>query len=729
MMTAGPWRLDALEILRVTPDAQLRPRHLVERLVRMVERRRAAARGDPDRRRPRARVGSRGRRPARASCAAAGRHRGAQPADLARGPVHDPGAVPRADRRRPRPARRRHPRGASAPSSTSRASCASRPTGRPTNPAADPGGLRRLPRRLQGRRRRAAHERGAVRGRRRRAADDPLPGEGPGVPGRRRARTCSTGSGPSASRAAACSRASSCASRSPRGDLHSDEERRLLYVAMTRAQERLAPRDARRRRGRRRASAFVAELRGRGRRGARRRGPDAAAKGDGRCRWRADGDEVDARRRRGRRRRRRRASSTPRSPPPAGSCRCPPRASAGWRCACAQPSSWACWRPPRRPIPRPTAAREAFAARLADVGRSAATARRRGAGRRARPAHLPDHRARLGRRRQPARGRAAAADVLATRRLTTYEACPLRYAFSYVYRIPEPDRPAAAPHLRLHGARGVRGVHQGAARARSPAASRRPPARTWSGMFAANWKPHGVRRQGPPRPRSSAASADLLDNFWDGEVAPGVGEALAEERTSRWSSSRTTARRPCASTASIDRIDRLPSAAASRSSTTRPASSQSQKGVDENLQLTIYALACRDALGLGTPERVTLYFTESAASGCPRSARTSSWTRPARSCWRGFGRSGRATFTATPGKACRCCDYTGDVPGAGVRGPLALAVTALREVGGGSPAAPGRRPRSGWRPRWPGCAPRSAARSSPRPRAARRSRRRGRRWR
>ena len=36
----------------------------------------------------------------------------------------------------------------------------------------------------------------------------------------------------------------------------------------------------------------------------------------------------------------------------------------------------------------------------------------------------------------------------------------------------------------------------------------------------------------------------------------------------------------------------------------------SQKSVEESLQLSIYALACRDALRLGTPEKVTLYFTE-----------------------------------------------------------------------------------------------------------------------
>jgi hypothetical protein len=38
----------------------------------------------------------------------------------------------------------------------------------------------------------------------------------------------------------------------------------------------------------------------------------------------------------------------------------------------------------------------------------------------------------------------------------------------------------------------------------------------------------------------------------------------------------------------------------------------SQKGVQESLRLSIYALACRDALGLGTAEKVTLYFVESA---------------------------------------------------------------------------------------------------------------------
>ena len=62
---------------------------------------------------------------------------------------------------------------------------------------------------------------------------------------------------------------------------------------------------------------------------------------------------------------------------------------------------------------------------------------------------------------------------------------------------------------------------------------------------------------------------------------------------------------------SIDRIDRLPSGGIEVIDY-KTGRVSSQKGVDESLQLSIYALACRDALGLGTPERVTLYFTESA---------------------------------------------------------------------------------------------------------------------
>ena len=87
----------------------------------------------------------------------------------------------------------------------------------------------------------------------------------------------------------------------------------------------------------------------------------------------------------------------------------------------------------------------------------------------------------------------------------------------------------------------------------------------------------------------------------------------------------------------------------------------SQKGVDENLQLTIYALACRDALGLGTPERVTLNFTESATR--LSTVRTDEQLDLAREEILARVRPIRAgKFTANPGDARRYCDYRAMCP-------------------------------------------------------------------
>ncbi|MEJ7695596.1 MAG: ATP-dependent helicase [Candidatus Limnocylindrales bacterium] len=116
MLTAGPWRLDALDPHRGWPFDQ---RGQVSRGRSIVDHAKAMADDDGHRCRP----------PGEAADAA-GPHRGAPSADVPRGPVHDPRAVPGADRAGPRPDRRRTRSRASGWSRTSRASCASRPTGR-----------------------------------------------------------------------------------------------------------------------------------------------------------------------------------------------------------------------------------------------------------------------------------------------------------------------------------------------------------------------------------------------------------------------------------------------------------------------------------------------------------------------------------------------------------------------------------------------------------------------
>ncbi len=94
MLTAGPWRLDALEILEVSPRAKF------DRDAGLRARRRAMR--DDEAIAPAMRAKLR---------RLVGHARGAHAADLARGPVHDPRAVRRADGADPGPHRRRLPRG------------------------------------------------------------------------------------------------------------------------------------------------------------------------------------------------------------------------------------------------------------------------------------------------------------------------------------------------------------------------------------------------------------------------------------------------------------------------------------------------------------------------------------------------------------------------------------------------------------------------------------------
>jgi hypothetical protein len=71
---------------------------------------------------------------------------------------------------------------------------------------------------------------------------------------------------------------------------------------------------------------------------------------------------------------------------------------------------------------------------------------------------------------------------------------------------------------------------------------------------------------------------------------------------------------------------------------------------------SIYVLACRDALGLGTPERVTLYFTESALR--LSTTRTDEQLDLARAdVLARVSRMRAGDFRATPGDPCRYCEY------------------------------------------------------------------------
>ena len=232
MMTAGPWRLDALEILQVTRMAHFDRRHLIDVVTEIVER---AGRDRPTRE-DEAGDASRTDPATRVEAAPAPRPLDElNPLTCREGPhtileqwLERTGIV--LDLIAPTRSRR----SGRSPTSQLPALRGRLAAGQPER---DAGRLRRLPRCLPGGRRGAADERRADRGRRGRPADDPVPGEGPRVPDRLRpaaarrrvadARGLERLFPPELLREAV-----------PRANIHTEEERRLLYVAMTRAQER-----------------------------------------------------------------------------------------------------------------------------------------------------------------------------------------------------------------------------------------------------------------------------------------------------------------------------------------------------------------------------------------------------------------------------------------------------------------------------------------------------------
>ncbi len=443
----------------------------------------------------------------------------------------------------------------------------------------------------------------------------------------------------------------------PAGDLHLDEERRLLYVAITRAQERLVltthDQD-----GARRPSVFLDEL-------------SAGA-----------GDElavVD--------RTRRAAAEGTESVEPVELAVAAERDERDE----AEPDEWAAPEDEaglvsaiaeaRRVLPLPTArerrlalrlraaelvgllegtaagdpessgAREAFTSRLADVGRSATLRADE-----ARSAGLDPLTF-----RDLALDSGAGASLFEVAplpprfsysSLDTYERCPLQYAFAYVYRVPEPARPRAP----LAFGSTAHEAFEAFTRERRERLARGEPGPTRADleqMFRTRWRPQAFGDR-ETETAFGRKVGQLLENFWTGEVAA-VSEALAEEAEF------TLVLDPADGTPAvriygeIDRIDRLPSGGIEVIDY-KTGSPHSQKGVHDNLQLTIYALACRDALGLGTPERVTLYYTELGQR--MSTTRTDEQLDAAREELVERVRPIRAgVFHATPGVACRRCDF------------------------------------------------------------------------
>ncbi|HUQ77531.1 MAG TPA: ATP-dependent DNA helicase [Patescibacteria group bacterium] len=237
-----------------------------------------------------------------------------------------------------------------------------------------------------------------------------------------------------------------------------------------------------------------------------------------------------------------------------------------------------------------------------------------------------------------------------------YERCPAQYAFNHVYRIPSSRTVAAfsfgtSAHAAFENFTKER--RERAVRGEPP-----PTREDLERLFQAEW-PAGKFGDQVTEEGYAKRVGTLLDNFWQGELA-GIGTAEHEELDFDLTIEPDDGSPPFTIHGQIDRVDRLPTGGVEIVDY-KTGRIESQKGVDESLQLSIYALAARDALGLGTPGAVTLYFTEAAVRRS--TVRTDEQLDAARDDLVARAERIRSgDFAATPGKACYFCDYAAMCP-------------------------------------------------------------------
>lgn len=233
----------------------------------------------------------------------------------------------------------------------------------------------------------------------------------------------------------------------------------------------------------------------------------------------------------------------------------------------------------------------------------------------------------------------------------TYERCPRQYALRYLCRLQaDLPRPAAEFGSAAHAAFEMftRTRREQLAEGMEPP-NRVDLERFFEVAWAGSSLPGGVDVEA-----WRARAAPMLDRFWAAESAAPI-ETIGEETRFRLRLQLDPATE-VAVTGFIDRVDRLPSGGVELIDY-KTGSAWSPEDVESSLQLSIYALGCRDAIGFGRPERVTLDFVEHGQRFSAE--RTDDALDNVRDGLALRVREIRSSeFTPTPGtRACGWCDF------------------------------------------------------------------------
>lgn len=224
-----------------------------------------------------------------------------------------------------------------------------------------------------------------------------------------------------------------------------------------------------------------------------------------------------------------------------------------------------------------------------------------------------------------------------------FKVCPLQYKYAYILRIPTPPNHALSFGDTVH--KTLRDFHY------KKMFDEQVTLDELMGFFEKNWQPLGYLGE-EHRSLRFESGKKLLENYYKKHADEKI-KHTGLEKTFNLNFAGTKF------TGKIDRIDELPGGGVEIIDY-KTGTPKDQKAVDNDDQVTIYAVAAKKALGLD-PKLLSLYFVESGQK-ISTTRTDEQLEKIEEEVGEKVAEIKKGNFEATPGMHCAYCDYKGICP-------------------------------------------------------------------
>lgn len=223
-------------------------------------------------------------------------------------------------------------------------------------------------------------------------------------------------------------------------------------------------------------------------------------------------------------------------------------------------------------------------------------------------------------------------------KLTCFETCPLKYKFKYLYNLPSPSTAAANFGVSVHET--LNQFYEGLKHGKSPNLD------DLKNLFEKNWIPSGYDSRAHHKARKKQGIT-IIENYFETNkenwIIPEIMERPFNLKIGNYVFS-----------GRIDRIDKLEDGTYEVIDY-KTGQSKKDKKIDKDLQLSLYALACRDVYEIYA-SKLSLYFLEDNEKHST-SRTAESLEKAKKDIIEKTDELMKSNFEATPGFLCQYCEY------------------------------------------------------------------------